>query len=128
MPARFPAPRARLRGQNAAAAAVLLLTRIVASEPGPALTERVLAALSAAGPTVEESAEASSQALNSLLTLVISEPGRRYGADAEAHDDAVRAKRAYLLSLSPAATRTSPPRARWPRARARRRTTAAAST
>lgn len=82
-------------------AAVLLLTRIVASEPGLVLTERVLALLSAGGLTVEESAEAASQVLNSLVTLVISEPGRAYGADPEAHEDAVRAKRAYLMSLSP---------------------------
>jgi TetR/AcrR family transcriptional regulator, tetracycline repressor protein len=82
-------------------AAVLLLTRIIASDPGLALTERVLGLLSDAGLTVEQTAETGFQVLNSLITLVISEPGRAHGDDPEAREDAVRAKRAYLMSLSP---------------------------
>lgn len=82
-------------------AVVLLLTRVIGSEPGLALTERVLSLLSDAGMSVEQTAETGFQVLNSLVTLVISEPGRTQGVDPEAREDHARAKRAYLLSLSP---------------------------
>jgi len=82
-------------------ATVLLLTRMLDSEAGLALTERVLALLADAGMSVEEGADTACQVLNSLVTLVVSEPGRSDGADSEAHDAEVRATRARLLSLSP---------------------------
>jgi TetR/AcrR family transcriptional regulator, tetracycline repressor protein len=82
-------------------ATVLLLTRMLDSDAGLALTERVLALLSEAGMSVEEGADIACQVLNSLVTLVVSEPGRTEGADLETHDAAIRAKRAHLLSQSP---------------------------
>ncbi len=82
-------------------AAAVLLNRVMGSEPGLALTERVLALLDEAGMSVEESAETAGQILNSLVTMVMGEPGRAPGGDPEAHEDGIRAKRAYLMSLSP---------------------------
>jgi TetR/AcrR family tetracycline transcriptional repressor len=82
-------------------ATVLLLTRMFDSEAGLALTERVLALMSEAGMSIEEGADFACQVLNSLVTLVVSEPGRSDGDDLEAQDAKARAKRARLLSLSP---------------------------
>lgn len=83
-------------------AAELVLTRMFSSEPGLELTERTLALLSEAGMPVEQGAETACQALCSLVTLVIIEPGRSPTLDPEANEAAVRAKNAALLALSPA--------------------------
>ncbi len=82
-------------------AAGLVLSRILLSHAGLALAERVLAILAEAGLPVEQGAETGSQALCSLVTLVITEPGQNHLQDPEARDDALRARRASLLSLSP---------------------------
>jgi TetR/AcrR family transcriptional regulator, tetracycline repressor protein len=82
-------------------AAALVFDGVIATEPGLEVTERFLALMAAAGMSVERGADTASQALSSLVALVMTEPGRAYGADPEARDDAVRAKRAALLALSP---------------------------
>jgi TetR/AcrR family tetracycline transcriptional repressor len=82
-------------------AAGLILTRILVSEPGLVVTERTLALLAEAGFTVEQAAETASQALCSLVTLVITEPGQSHDPDPEAREAAVRAKKATLATLSP---------------------------
>lgn len=80
----------------------LLFDRMLACEPGLVITERALTLLSQAGMDVEESAEAACQALNFLVTLVITEPGRTRDPDPAVQDEHMRAKRARLLSLDPA--------------------------
>jgi AcrR family transcriptional regulator len=82
-------------------AAILVLSRILASEAGLAVTERMLELLSDAGFEVDAAAETASQALCSIVTLVITEPGRGNGGDVDAQDAAIRLKRATLLSLDP---------------------------
>ncbi|WNI18194.1 TetR/AcrR family transcriptional regulator [Actinacidiphila sp. ITFR-21] len=82
-------------------ATMLLFTRILGCEPGLDLTERVLALLTDAGLSTEQGAETSCQVLSSLVTLVMTEPGRLHAPDPEAQEAAVRAKRASLLALSP---------------------------
>lgn len=82
-------------------AAPLVFTGIVTTEPGLAMTERTLALMAQGGMSVERSAETGSQILGSLVALAIAEPGRDLGPDPEANEDAVRAKRATLLALSP---------------------------
>jgi AcrR family transcriptional regulator len=79
----------------------LLFARIVTCESGRGLTERTLALLTEGGMSVEEGAETACQVLSTLITLVVSEPGRVHGPDAEAHEAAKRTKRAVLLSLDP---------------------------
>ena len=84
------------------AAAGLVLSRVLSSEPGLALAERALALLSDAGFSVDQAAEAASQGLSSLVTLVLTEPGRGAAiADKEKRDDEISAKRVALAALSP---------------------------
>lgn len=84
------------------AAAALVLSRVLSSEPGLALAERVLALLAEAGFSVDRSAEASSQALSSLVALVLTEPGRGAAiADKEKRDEEITARRAALATLPP---------------------------
>ncbi|WP_327288599.1 TetR/AcrR family transcriptional regulator [Streptomyces sp. NBC_01198] len=82
-------------------AAVLVFNGMVTTEPGLAVTERALALMAQGGMSVERSAETASQILGSLVALAIAEPGRDLGPDPEANEDAVRARRATLLALSP---------------------------
>lgn len=82
-------------------AALLVFNGMVTTEPGLAITERALALMAQGGMSVERSAETASQILGSLVALAIAEPGRDLGPDAEANEDAVRAKRTALLALSP---------------------------
>ncbi|WUH90768.1 TetR/AcrR family transcriptional regulator C-terminal domain-containing protein [Streptomyces sp. NBC_00433] len=82
-------------------AAMLVFNGMVTTEPGLAITERALALMAQGGMSVERSADAASQILGSLVALAIAEPGRDLGPDPEASEDAVRAKRATLLALSP---------------------------
>jgi TetR/AcrR family tetracycline transcriptional repressor len=80
----------------------LTLTRILLSDPGLALAERTLGLLvDGAGFPKEEAAEIASQSICSLITLVATEPGAGLYADTEAREDAVRRKRAMLMSVSP---------------------------
>lgn len=81
--------------------AMLLFGRMMDSEPGLDIAERVLALLSEAGVATEEGTQTAYQALTSLVTLVISEPGRIDGPGPEADEEAIRARRALLLTLSP---------------------------
>ena len=81
--------------------AILVLSRILESNAGLAVTERMLELLSKAGFEVDAAAEIASQALCSLVTLVITEPGRGQGGGVETEDAAIRTKRATLLSLDP---------------------------
>jgi TetR/AcrR family transcriptional regulator, tetracycline repressor protein len=82
-------------------AAELVLNRILDSDSGLVVTERMLALLAEAGFGVDAAAETASQALCSVVTLVVGEPGRARVADPEAADDAIRAKKAALMTLSP---------------------------
>lgn len=82
-------------------AAGLVTSRILASEAGLTLTDRALALLAEAGVPVDQSAEMAGQSLCSLVTLVVTEPGRALTDDREEDEAARRAKKAYLLALSP---------------------------
>lgn len=82
-------------------AATLLTPRILGSEAGLNLTERTLALLFEAGMTREDAADTACQVLAALISLVVSEPGRAHGPDPDAQEEALRAKRALFLTLSP---------------------------
>jgi TetR/AcrR family transcriptional regulator, tetracycline repressor protein len=82
-------------------AAILVLSRILHSEAGLAVTDRMLALLIAGGVAVDAAAETASQALCSLVSVVITEPGRAIGGDVDAYDAAIRLQRARLSSLDP---------------------------
>jgi TetR/AcrR family tetracycline transcriptional repressor len=95
----FDACLAALRPHPAAAG--LVMSRVLSSEPGLALAERTLALLAEGGFPVNEAAETGTQALCSLVTLVITEPGRTDDTDREARDSTLRARREALSALSP---------------------------
>ncbi|HEX4247031.1 MAG TPA: TetR/AcrR family transcriptional regulator C-terminal domain-containing protein [Pseudonocardia sp.] len=78
------------------AVAPLARDRVLASRAGLVLAERSLGLLREAGFTAEQSAELGGYLLGAVVTLVTAEPGRA-GPD----DEAVRARRAALLTLSP---------------------------
>jgi AcrR family transcriptional regulator len=82
-------------------AAVLAFRGMVTTDPGLAVTERSLALMAEGGLSVERAAETASHILGALVALAIVAPGPPPGADPEEGDDAVRAKRATLLALSP---------------------------
>lgn len=83
-------------------ATTLLFNRVLSCEPGLDLAERVLGLLADGGLSTEQGAETASHAMGSLVSLVITEPGRTTRtADPEAHEDEVRTRRAALLGLSP---------------------------
>ena len=83
-------------------AAPLLFDRILACESGLAITERALSLLAEAGMSVDEGAEHACKALNFLVTLVLTEPGRSDDTEPAVRDEMLRAKRARLLTLDPA--------------------------
>ena len=77
-------------------------TRILQSEPGLELTERVLSLLRAAGFSPERSAQQAVYALAFIVGLVTGEPGAMAGEeDDEARDARLRGKWAALQALSP---------------------------
>jgi TetR/AcrR family tetracycline transcriptional repressor len=82
-------------------AAILVLTRILWSDPGIAVTDRMLSLLIAAGFAVDAAAETASQALCSLVSVVVAEPGRASGNDVDAHDAAIRLQKVTLSALDP---------------------------
>ncbi|MFI0721826.1 TetR/AcrR family transcriptional regulator [Streptomyces sp. NPDC021224] len=82
-------------------AAVLAFRGMVTTEAGLEITDRSLALMGQGGMSVEHCAETASHILGSLVALAIVAPGPPPGADPDAADDAVRAKRATLLALSP---------------------------
>ena len=77
-------------------------TRVLLSEPGLELTERVLGLLRAAGFTVEQASQVAMQALITMVGLVAAEPGKTLAEESEDdHDQRLRTKKAHLLTLSP---------------------------
>jgi len=77
-------------------------TRVLLSEPGLELTERVLGILRAAGFTVEQASQVAMQALITMVGLVAAEPGKTLAEESEDdHDQRLRTKKAHLLTLSP---------------------------
>ena len=77
-------------------------TRILLSEPGLELTERVLGLLRGAGFSAEQSAQQAVYALVFIVGIVTGEPGAFPGdEDDEARDARLRAKWAALQALSP---------------------------
>jgi AcrR family transcriptional regulator len=83
------------------ALAGLLPPRVMLSESGLDLTEQALGLLVEAGFSVEQSAQLASHALNSVVSLVIAEPGLLVGEDAEAREQRLRSRKAQLQALSP---------------------------
>jgi TetR/AcrR family transcriptional regulator, tetracycline repressor protein len=82
-------------------AADLLAPRVMRSEAGLVLAERVIGMLRRAGFSAEDATQTASFLLCSIVTLVTSEPGRHTPGSDETQDDIARAKRAQLDSLSP---------------------------
>lgn len=77
-------------------------TRILQSEPGLELTERVLSLLRGAGFSPEQSAQQAVYALVFIVGLVTGEPGAMPGDEGEeARDARLRGKWAKLQALSP---------------------------
>ena len=77
-------------------------SRILLSEPGLELTERVLGVLRAAGFSVDQAAQVAVQALITLVGLVATEPGVPLAEESEEdHEQRLRTKKAQLLTLSP---------------------------
>jgi TetR/AcrR family transcriptional regulator, tetracycline repressor protein len=83
------------------AVAQLPLTRVLASQPGLTVAERVLELLAQGGYTVEQAAEAAMQILCSLVALVMTGPDHGFDQDPEKRDEQLRAKKAHLAALSP---------------------------
>ena len=83
------------------ALAGLVPTRFLDSEPGLAVAERTLELLHRAGLPRDKAAEISGYLLSGLVGMVIVEPGRHHGSDAEERDDAIRARMASLIALPP---------------------------
>ncbi|MEU6652145.1 TetR/AcrR family transcriptional regulator [Streptomyces sp. NPDC046900] len=83
------------------AVVALLPSRILASPAGLALTERTLSLLRRGGLQPERTAEVGGYLLSAIVALVTAEPGREHPSEEEARDDAIRAKRASLIALSP---------------------------
>ena len=82
-------------------AAELLAPRVMKSEAGLMLAERVIGMLRQVGFSASQASQTASFLLCSIVTLVTSEPGKSSPLEGEAKDDADRAKRAKLDSLSP---------------------------
>jgi TetR/AcrR family transcriptional regulator, tetracycline repressor protein len=82
-------------------AADLLAPRVMKSEAGLILAERVIGMLRQAGFSAQDAMQTASFLLCSIVILVTSEPGRQAPGTEEARADLQRAKRAQLDSLSP---------------------------
>lgn len=80
----------------------LNLTRLLDSDAGLAVAERVLALLAEGGFDAEDAAEVGSYLMCATITLVTTEPGPDPALTGEDHDTAVRQRRAALGALSPA--------------------------
>jgi len=77
-------------------------SRILLSEAGLELTERVLGILRTAGFSVDQAAQVAVQALINLVGLVATEPGMPLAEESEDdHEQRLRTKKAQLLTLSP---------------------------
>jgi TetR/AcrR family transcriptional regulator, tetracycline repressor protein len=77
----------------------LVPDRVLSTEAGLAVAERTLALLRHAGLSTERAAQVGGYLLNAVAMLVTTEPGREYGPDSEARDDAIRRKTASLSGL-----------------------------
>ena len=82
-------------------AADLLAPRVMKSEAGLVLAERVIGMLRVAGFSAQDAMQTASFLLCSIVLLVTSEPGREVPGTEEAREGHQRAKRAQLDSLSP---------------------------
>jgi TetR/AcrR family tetracycline transcriptional repressor len=81
--------------------AELLAPRVMKSEAGLVLAERVIGMLRTAGFSTEAASQTAAFLLCSIVTLVTSEPGNSGPLEGDAKDELVRAKRAQLESLDP---------------------------
>jgi AcrR family transcriptional regulator len=82
-------------------AADLLAPRVMKSEAGLVLAERVIGMLRGAGFSAPHASQTASFLLCSIITLVTSEPGNHSALTGEAQEQDDRGKRAQLASLSP---------------------------
>ncbi|WP_205471801.1 TetR/AcrR family transcriptional regulator [Nocardioides sp. SYSU D00038] len=83
------------------AAADLVRTRVLGSEPGRVLTERVLTLLRRGGFSTERSSQLAVHALLFMIGLVSGLPGQAVGASEEEREQEVRTKWAMLQALPP---------------------------
>ena len=79
----------------------LTLTRILASEAGLAMSERIMELLTEGGFSIDDAAEVGRQSVCSLISLVTTDPITREVTDPVAREDSLRMKRAALAALSP---------------------------
>jgi TetR/AcrR family transcriptional regulator, tetracycline repressor protein len=79
----------------------ILAPRVMKSEAGLVLSERVIGMLRDAGFSTEAASQTAAFLLCSIVTLVTSEPGKAEPGDAADKDDQLRAKKAQLDSLDP---------------------------
>jgi TetR/AcrR family transcriptional regulator, tetracycline repressor protein len=79
----------------------LVSTRVLESDAGLAIAERTLELLQRGGLPEDTAPEISGYLFASLVGMVTVEPGRRFGADPDERDDAIRVRTASLLALSP---------------------------
>jgi hypothetical protein len=79
----------------------LVSTRILESESGLAIAEQTLELLQRAGIPEDTAPEISGYLLASLVGMVTVEPGRRFGANPDERDDAIRIRTAGLMALPP---------------------------
>ncbi|HEY1529707.1 MAG TPA: TetR/AcrR family transcriptional regulator C-terminal domain-containing protein [Galbitalea sp.] len=82
-------------------AADLLAPRIMKSQAGLVLSERVIGLLREAGFSPQEASQTAGFLLCSIITLVTSEPGKQSPLAGDALDEQQREKRARLATLSP---------------------------
>jgi TetR/AcrR family transcriptional regulator, tetracycline repressor protein len=80
----------------------LTLTRVLRSDAGLAVADRVLGLLAAAGFDTEHASQTANFLLFSTVMLVTSEPGRHAPNGTEEREALIREKRAMLGALSPA--------------------------
>jgi TetR/AcrR family transcriptional regulator, tetracycline repressor protein len=83
------------------AVAPLTLTRILMSEPGLVIAERVLGLLRSARFSPEQAAQVGGYLISAIITMVTAEPGPGHSLTDHDYDAAVRARRAALYTLSP---------------------------
>jgi hypothetical protein len=79
----------------------LVPTRFLDSAPGLAIAERTLELLRRGGLPQDKAAEISGYLLSGLVGMVIVEPGRHHGSEADEREDAIRVRMASLIALPP---------------------------
>ncbi|MEV0797965.1 TetR/AcrR family transcriptional regulator [Kribbella sp. NPDC050281] len=79
----------------------LTLTRILVSEAGLSMSERIMELLTEGGFSIDDAAEVGRQSVCSLISLVTTDPITREVTDPVAREDSLRMKRAALAGLSP---------------------------